>query len=601
MNGPFHSTKLLIDRFDEQALRRPEAIAVVDQGVTLTYAQLLARARGLAAQLCARGIGPGSRVGVLVGRSVDLVVTIVAVGYTGAAYVPLDVDCPPDRARFVLTDAKVSLIVTDQPLGEQLGMAALPPAGSAEGGGGSDLTSRSAPNSNDPAYIIYTSGSTGQPKGVLVSHGNAARLFDATKSYYDFGPEDVWLLFHSIAFDFSVWELWGALAHGGRLVVVPYIVSRSGRELIALVASEGVTILNLTPSGFRQLVADIVLDELVLPDLRWLIFAGEPLAPVMLTKWCDRFGDKHPQIANMYGITETTVHSAFRRIRAPDLLVPRSPIGRPIDDTTITLRDAEGRLVGPGEIGEIWVHGPGVALGYLDRPELTASRFFTEGPGALFDTYRSGDLAAWNAEGELEYHGRMDDQIKLRGYRIELGEIEHRIRLAWPGCEAAVIVSGEGSEAQLAAFMTVADGKMIASTEIRQALAPHLPSYMMPATIMAVSELPLTVNGKTDRAALRRRLLRASSDSDSSTAVGAPSTLLAIWRDVLNVPDLGEADNIFDHGANSFLVVQASHRIKREFGAKLTLREIFTSPSVAEMLSVLAQKAPSIVTQLVSG
>ncbi|HEX4953893.1 MAG TPA: amino acid adenylation domain-containing protein [Thermoanaerobaculia bacterium] len=415
--------------FRRQAHSRPSREALRCGTERLTYGELNAQANRLAHHLRTLGVGPEAVVALSLERSLELVVAVLAVVKAGGAYLPLDPAYPVERRAWTLADGGATVLITSAELGSGLerpdlavvrldGDAAAIAARSAE-----DPAPRSHPD--NLAYIIYTSGSTGQPKGVGVSHANVARLFSATRPWMPFGEDDVWTLFHSYAFDFSVWELWGALLHGGRLVVVPYWVSRSPERFLELLVEEGVTVLNQTPSAFRPLVEEAVAGPDLDLALRRVIFGGEALDFESLRPWIDCFGDRRPALVNMYGITETTVHVTFRQLARQDLEVGRvGRIGVPIPDLSLYVLDSQLLPCPVGVPGEIHVGGAGVARGYLGRPGLTASRFVPDpfvGSGRL---YRSGDLARWLPEGELEYLGRIDQQIKIRGFRIEPGEIE---------------------------------------------------------------------------------------------------------------------------------------------------------------------------------
>ncbi|MFT4174539.1 MAG: amino acid adenylation domain-containing protein, partial [Rhodocyclaceae bacterium] len=424
-------TQCLHHAFEAQVARTPTAVAVVFEDQTLSYAALDARANQLAHALRAHGVRADALVGLCLERSLDLVVAILGILKAGGAYVPLDPSYPAGRLAGMLEDARPAVVLTQAALRDKLagGNAAVLCLDS-------DRPLIDAYPTHDPrvevspenlAYVIYTSGSTGVPKGSLITHANVSRLFAATDANFRFGADDVWTLFHSYAFDFSVWELWGALLYGGRLVVLPYLVSRSPDEFHALLCRERVSVLNQTPSAFRQLMAadaarhDAAGTALA---LRLVIFGGEALAVGSLKSWFERHGDRRPLLVNMYGITETTVHVSYRALSAAD--TEGSPIGVPIADLHTYLLDAWLRPVPQGVAGELYVTGAGLARGYLNRPELSAERFlcdpFSTLPGARM--YRTGDKARRLPDGGIEYLGRMDQQVKIRGFRIELGEIE---------------------------------------------------------------------------------------------------------------------------------------------------------------------------------
>ncbi|MGZ4113193.1 MAG: non-ribosomal peptide synthetase, partial [Tumebacillaceae bacterium] len=420
--------------FEQQAARTPDAVAVVYEQERLTYAELNRRANRLAHQLRDHGVGPDVLVGLSVDRSAEMVVGILAILKAGGAYVPIDPTVPQERFAFLLNDAKVAVLLTQQNWRDEL---------QAEGATvicldavEEDLSEHDGREENlqvdvradHLAYVIYTSGSTGKPKGVLINHANVVRLFAGTESWYGFNESDVWTLFHSYAFDFSVWELWGALLYGGRLVVVPYWVSRSPESFYQLLVDEQVTVLNQTPSAFRQLM-QVEEASGVAPNLalRYVIFGGEALELQSLSTWYERHDDQRPQLVNMYGITETTVHVTYRPITAEDVRMGAgSVIGGPIPDLQVYVLDRHMQPVPIGVTGEMFVGGAGLARGYLNRPELTAERFishpFSDDPSARL--YRTGDLARFLPDGTLQYQGRIDHQVKIRGFRIELGEIE---------------------------------------------------------------------------------------------------------------------------------------------------------------------------------
>ncbi|HEY6425473.1 MAG TPA: amino acid adenylation domain-containing protein, partial [Pseudonocardiaceae bacterium] len=424
-----------------QVTRTPDAVAVTCGGVGVSYAELNARANRLARYLVERGAGPERFVALALPRSVEMIVAIVAVLKSGAAYVPVDLGYPVERITGMLGDAgPVALLTSGDVVGQLAGVGggivrlvlddpevAAAVARRSE----ADLmdADRVAPLTADsPAYVIYTSGSTGRPKGVVVPHGNVTRLFSATRRWFEFDERDVWTLFHSSAFDFSVWEIWGPLLHGGRLVVVPFAVSRSPEDFLRLLVTEGVTVLNQTPSAFYQLMgAEGDNPELGAGlSLRYVVFGGEALDLARLGQWYARHPDTAPVLVNMYGITETTVHVSY--LALDQLSAARaagSTIGVGLPDLRVYVLDPGLAPVPAGVIGELYVAGAGLARGYLHRPGLTAQRFVAcpyGPPGTRM--YRTGDLVRWNTHGQLEYLSRADDQVKIRGFRIELGEIE---------------------------------------------------------------------------------------------------------------------------------------------------------------------------------
>ena len=496
--------------FEDRVRDAPDAIAVTAGAEQVTYAELNRRANRLAHLLRARGAGPGVLVGVCIDRSVELVVAIVAILKSGAAYVPLDPQYPHERLAMMLEDSAVPLLVCEQAQQGRLPsarpdldvlvvddlepvLAGQPTENPSDGAGADDL-----------AYVIYTSGSTGRPKGVLIDHTNVARLFTETEHWFGFGPSDVTVLFHSAAFDLSVWEMWGALAYGGRLVVVPHQVSRSFEQFYDLVVRERVTVLTHTPTAFKQFAAA---DELAGPGsplaLRWVVFAGEALDIPSLRPWFERHGDRVPRLVNMYGITETTVHSTYREIDLADTESAASVIGVAIPDLRLYVLDEDMRQVAEGEVGELYVGGPGVGRGYLRRPELTEARFIANpfaADGGPHRLYRSGDLVIPLPGGDMQYVGRGDAQVKIRGFRVELGEIESALARHESIKDAAVALRDADTEfAKLVAYVIPSGDTVPNLKDVRAYLARSLPEYMLPSAVVAVTEMPTTPNGKLDR------------------------------------------------------------------------------------------------------
>ncbi|MGV7041373.1 amino acid adenylation domain-containing protein, partial [Pseudomonas aeruginosa] len=502
----------LQQRFEEQARQRPQAVALILDEQRLSYGELNARANRLAHCLIARGVGADVPVGLALERSLDMLVGLLAILKAGGAYLPLDPAAPEERLAHILDDSGVRLLLTQGHLLERLprqaGVEVLAIDGLVlDGYAESDpLTTLTADNL---AYVIYTSGSTGKPKGTLLTHRNALRLFSATEAWFGFDERDVWTLFHSYAFDFSVWEIFGALLYGGRLVIVPQWVSRSPEDFYRLLCREGVTVLNQTPSAFKQLMAVACSADMATqqPALRYVIFGGEALDLQSLRPWFQRFGDRQPQLVNMYGITETTVHVTYRPVSEADLeggLV--SPIGGTIPDLSWYILDRDLNPVPRGAVGELYIGRAGLARGYLKRPGLSATRFvpnpFPGGAGERL--YRTGDLARFQADGNIEYIGRIDHQVKVRGFRIELGEIEAALA-GLAGVRDAVVLAHDGVGGTQLVGYVVADSAEDAERlreSLRESLKRHLPDYMVPAHLMLLERMPLTVNGKLDRQAL---------------------------------------------------------------------------------------------------
>ncbi|WP_283846111.1 non-ribosomal peptide synthetase, partial [Bradyrhizobium cenepequi] len=463
--APYAEQQCIHELFEAQVRKAPDAVAVIDADERLSYGELNARANRLAHHLIGRGVRPDQPVAICLERSPAMVVGLLAILKAGGAYLPLDPAYPSARLRQVLDDAAPRLLLADAAGRAALGAEALAdvsvvdleaatPAWAQLPASDLDLRALGL-SSRHLAYVIYTSGSTGTPRGVMVEHAQVVRLFEATQNWYGFTEHDVWCLFHSISFDFSVWELWGALRYGGRLLLVPSRVARSAYDFHDLICKSGVTVLNQTPSAFKALI-DVECQRRGRNHLRYVIFGGEALEPSILNPWYAKHSDRAPQLINMYGITETTVHVTYRLLDQSDTSNSGSPIGKRIGDLRLYLLDGFGAPVPFGAVGELYIGGAGVARGYLNRPELTAERFvadpFSGEVGARM--YRSGDLARYLPDGNLAFLGRNDDQVKIRGFRIEPGEIAARLcEHEWVRDAVVVAREDRAGEPRLVAYV----------------------------------------------------------------------------------------------------------------------------------------------------
>ena len=603
----YPSDKCIHEIFERQTEISPDAVAAVYRDQRLTYGELNSKGNQLAHYLRKLGMGPESLVGICVERSLEMAVGLLGILMAGGAYVPLDPDYPKDRLAFILSDAQVTVVLTQarwtDKLTEYGGKVVCLDTDWDAVAGQPNINPEHGTTPESLAYVIYTSGSTGIPKGVLISHSNVVRLFDATRAWFQFDKYDVWTLFHSYAFDFSVWELWGALLYGGRVVVVPFETSRSPTDFYQLLGREKVTVLNQTPSAFRQLIrAD---EENTIGEklsLRLVIFGGEALDVQSLQPWIDRHRDRQPQLVNMYGITETTVHVTYRPLRLEDVQATgRSPIGKPIPDLQVYVLDAELNLVPIGVPGEMYVGGPGLARGYLDRPEQTAERFlpnpFCDKAGARL--YKTGDRARYLSDGNIEFLGRIDHQVKIRGFRIELGEIESALGQHPAIREAVVVLCEESTEDKaLVAYFVCHDSQVPSVSDLRNFLQEQLPNFMMPAAFVRLEALPLTTNGKVDRQSLPSP---GNLRPELETAYVAPrneleQTITALWQNVLKVEKIGVHDNFFDLGGHSLLLAEAHAKLKTVIREDFPMVAMFQFPTISSLANHLSQdqaNAPS--------
>ncbi|WP_326614298.1 amino acid adenylation domain-containing protein [Streptomyces anulatus] len=604
----------LVELFDAAALRDPAATAVtqcaLDGGTrSLTYGELAHTKAELAATLCAAGVGPGHRVAVAVPRSLEQVAALVAVVTAGGAYVPLDLAYPDERLEYILADAAPQVVLVDREqrsrftrLLDRAGVRArvlvqgdglVDEPGDEPGDEHLSDTGLPAVGPGDAAYVIYTSGSTGRPKGVVVPHRAVTALLANTRPDMDFGPDDVWVQFHSFSFDFAVWELWGALAHGGELLVPEYALTRSPVDFHRLVRQRGVTVLNQTPSAFYRFIdADLHAEEPV-TTVRRIVFGGEALDLARLRGWVERHGTGSPELVNMYGITETTVHVTHRVLTDEDFArgADVSPIGAPIPGLTTHLLDDRLRPVPPGRVGAVYVAGGQLSLGYLGRPGLTAARFVAN-PFASDGSrmYHTGDLARRTLDGELEFVGRADDQVQLKGFRIEPGEVEGAIRELDGVVDAAVTVADDGD--QLIAHVV---GEPPA--DFAGLLAARLPAHMVPGRVLPVDALPLTVNGKLDRKALTERAAQhpdPQREAPGTTGDSALSALTGIFAEALPGATVDADTDFFGAGGDSIVAITVINRA-RALGLSIAPRDVFLFRTPRALAGHLAERTPQTV------
>jgi len=587
-------TACLHQLFESQVALTPDAIAVTFEQQHLTYQELNARANQLAHYLRDLSVGAEVLVGLCIERSLEMIIGILGILKAGGAYVPLDPSNPPQRLQFMLQDAQVPVIVTQTPL-----LATLPDSAVQTVCLDRDWSSiaqapvhnpRSETTADNLAYVIYTSGSTGKPKGTLIPHRNVVSLLRATQTLYNFNDQDCWTLFHSYAFDFSVWEIWGALLQGGRLVVVPYWVSRSPQEFYDLLVEQKITVLNQTPSAFRELIqvdGQAPLDAL--SQLRYVIFGGEALQAQSLLPWFERRGDEHPQLVNMYGITETTVHATYQPLSKATLQAAGRSVGKALANLQVYILDRHLQPVPIGVPGELYLSGLGLARGYLHRAGLTAEKFIANpfGEGRL---YKSGDRARYRPGGDIEFLGRIDYQIKIRGFRIELGEIE-RVLVSHAQVQQCVVIVREDipDHQQLVAY--VVSSADLAQESLKVHLRAQLPDYMVPGVIMPLATLPMTLNGKVDRKALPAPERVSRSTKFQAPQTDLEKTLAAIWQDLLRLEQVSIQDNFFELGGDSILSIQMIAQA-RKAGLSLSPKQLFQHQTIAALATSVEQGTP---------
>jgi amino acid adenylation domain-containing protein len=598
----FKNTKYIHQLFEYQAAKNPNSIAVVFGHQNITYGKLNQRANQLANYLISQGVKADMLVGICIERSIDLIVGLLAVLKAGGAYLPIDLSYPQERLEFMMDDANASIMLTQKSLTDRI------PHSKAKNVylDDFDYSSQNSVNpvirleSENLAYVIYTSGSTGKPNGVMVTHYNVARLFENTNQWYNFSENDVWTFFHSFAFDFSVWEIWGALLYGGRIVIVPYLLSRSPEAFYDLLIKEKVTVLNQTPSAFYQLIqAENILNRNRELALRYVIFGGEALNLAALKPWFEKHDDKKPQLVNMYGITETTVHVTYRPLTSKDIS-SGSVIGQPLPDLQLYVLNEQLKPVKVGETGELYVGGAGLSKGYLNRPELNKARFIknpfsVNGESKL---YKTGDLGRVLDNNDIEYLGRIDHQVKIRGFRIELGEIENSIR-NYSGVKDCAVKVHKYSEDVVRIIAYVVSDLNISFDDLKKHLTQFLPEYMIPNSFITLDKIPLTPNGKADLKALP---IPEQSSSIQPVVIGENKSdviedkIKSIWKDLLGIDNIGLNDNFFDAGGNSLLMGRMQLKINHTFQENISIVDVFQYPTIASLARLIGKKSESSKT-----
>lgn len=580
VNYPDKTT--IVELFEEQVRKGPKRIALKYKESQLSYEELNKKSNILAEKLRKSGVGPDDFVAIVAERSIEMIIGIYAVLKAGGAYVPMDVSYPSSRIEYMIKDCGAKAVLVYQ--AEVVADIPVIDLSLVDNLQGSEENPSKVNNSSDVAYCIYTSGTTGNPKGVMVEHKNVVRLFFNEKFQFDFNQEDIWIMFHSYCFDFSVWEMYGATLFGGKLIIISKEEAQDSTNLMNIIKEESVTILNQVPSAFYNLLeADYPDNKL---NLRYLIFGGEALNPGRLKQW--REWHNNIKIVNMYGITETTVHVTYREISSREIERGISDIGKPIPTLSVYIMNGNS-LCGIGIPGELCVAGEGVARGYLNRKELTDEKFVTNvfGEGRL---YRSGDLARWMQDGNIEYLGRIDEQIKVRGFRIELGEIESALRRLESVKDAVAILKKDDMRDNYICAYIISDKKM-EQEKIKILLLNDLPEYMIPSYIMQIDRIPMTKNGKLDRKAL------PNVDFSNKNTYIQPVTkneelICNIFSEVLGCDKVGVTDRFFEIGGHSLRATRVMNRIEEATGVKLPVKMLFQYSSAKELALLLEERKP---------
>jgi amino acid adenylation domain-containing protein len=620
----FPRDKTIVQLFEEQVEKYPDNIAIIGPQqekyrthmTYISYRELNHQSNQTAHWSKERGVGADTIVGITAGRSPGMVANMLGILKAGGAYLPIDPEYPQDRIDYMLKDSNVGILVTTpklqvkvkaeveknfkQPLQLSLQFVNIetgPPAAFERSPSTLTSTSTCQVSSANLAYIIYTSGSTGRPKGVLITHRDVVRLFVNDRFQFDFGPRDVWTMFHSPCFDFSVWEMYGALLFGGKLLVIPRSTARDTQQYLQVLKNHRVTVLNQTPSAFYALMNEESQGGARELTLRYVIFGGEALAPGKIKPWQARY--PHTRLINMYGITETTVHVTFKEITGKEIQENSGNIGKPIPTLFVYVLDSRMQPAVVGAPGQLCVGGEGLARGYLNQPRLTAEKFVENPHQHGSRLYLSGDIARYLNNSEMEYLGRMDTQVQLRGYRVETGEIESRLT-ACPWVKEAVVNvwEDEAGEKYLCAYYTPGHSHRDKGTgreELREYLRQSLPDYMIPAYFIPLGKIPLTANGKVDRKALPAPGIEREKDY-AAPRDDIEKKLVELWSEIL-ARDAGHAsqlqtsigihDNFFRLGGHSLKVTVMVSKIQKNFGVKIAIQTIFMHPTIAAVAGII--------------
>ncbi|MGE5343746.1 MAG: amino acid adenylation domain-containing protein [Candidatus Omnitrophota bacterium] len=607
-DADYPKNRTIHNLFEDHVIKGKDHLAIIGStSLQLTYGELNERSNRLAVALMEKGVQPDTIVAMMMKRSVEMIIAILGILKAGGAYLPIDPDYPQDRIDYMLMDSGGQSVIDESFVGAD---PCVCPCLFNEKKWGAHA---GAPLHSCLAYVIYTSGTTGKPKGSLITHRNVVRLMINDQFPFEFNNRDVWTLFHSYCFDFSVWEMYGALLYGGKLIIIPLLTAKDPGQYLEVLKRECVTVLNQTPAAFYQLSQkEMACPSSELP-IRYVIFGGEALNPAKLAEW----NNKYPQtrLINMFGITETTVHVTIKEIGENEIRIGVSNIGKPIPTLQLYILDRRGKLVPTGVSGELVVGGDGPARGYLNRPELTHDKFIINPLKSHFKLpltkrfcpafykkraaggmlYKSGDLGRYLTDGDIEYLGRMDHQVKVRGFRIELGEIESRL-LKKKEIKDAIVLAREDEPGNKYLCAYIVLNQTLTLTEIRDYLSAELPGYMVPSYIVILDRMPLTSNGKIDRKALPGPVQEnVMTESDFAAPRNRiEKTLVDIWKKALKLEKVGIRDSYFHLGGDSMKAIHLLNMINKELSSDLKIVDLFTNETIEKLAECLTGEDPFV-------
>ncbi len=593
----YDQSSLIHTEFDKMVEKFPQRTALKSDDDLLTYQELDELSTKAAIHLQKQGMREQEFVCICLPGTAESIVMMLAILKAGGVYVPIDVDFPQARKEYILKNTKTRYVITEDPriVSELSEIQVISPNECIEVDYLVEELQPVSINSSAPAYVIYTSGSTGDPKGVVIPHKNVIRLLKNQENLFDFSEDDIWLLGHSIAFDFSIWEIYGALLFGGALVIVSKDQLVDPTIIKEVILQERVTILNQTPQAFYALADVFTEQEAVASDLRNIIFGGEALSPYKLFDWAVK--NKTAKLINMYGITETTVHVTYKELAEKDLVSECSTIGHPLPTLGVVILNDDLQVQPEYAVGEICVYGEGIAKEYLGTPKLTDEKFIQNPFCKTGKLYRSGDLGRLLPNGDIEYIGRKDFQVKIRGYRIELGEIEKALNELNAIQEAVVLDKKVKGYDSLWAYVVTTDASLNIP-DLRKQLGKHLPNYMVPAYFVEIEAIPLTVNGKVDRKAL---LALEAAESNRSREVEEPLNekeyvLIGVWKEVLQQINIGREDNFFELGGDSIKAIQVVSQL-RKYGLNLDIKNVLKFPILSEQSMYVTEQSEDSISQ----